>query len=78
MLERKFKAGGKVKSHRKDTDIALSLARELGIALPGTCLVFQLWNAVAAQGGLDWDHSSMVKALERMSDIEVGSGAENN
>jgi hypothetical protein len=30
-----------------------------------------LWNAVSAQGGLDWDHSSMVKVLELMSKTEV-------
>lgn len=74
MLERDFKPGGKVRLHKKDTEIAMSLAKELAISLPGTSLVSQLWNAVAAQGGLDWDHSSMVKALELMSKTEVCPG----
>lgn len=71
MLERNFKPGGKVGLHKKDTEIAMSLAKELAISLPGTSLISQLWNAVAAQGGLDWDHSSLVKVLELMSKTEV-------
>lgn len=74
MLERNFEPGGKVRFHKKDTEIAMSLARELGMSLPGTSLVSQLWNAVAAQGGLDWDHSSMVRVLELMSKTVVCSG----
>lgn len=74
MLERNFKPGGKVGLHKKDTEIAMSLAKELAISLPGTSLISQLWNAVAAQGGLDWDHSSIVKVLELMSKTEVYPG----
>ena len=71
MLDRNFQPGGKVRSHRKDIEIALSVAREQGICLPGTAMISQLFNALAARGGLDWDHSSMVKALESMSNVEV-------
>jgi len=74
MLDRNFEPGGKVKSHRKDLQIALSVAKELGIYLPGTTMVADLWNAVAAQGGLDWDHSALVKVLELMSKTEVSPG----
>ena len=74
MLERNFEPGGKVRLHKKDTGIAMSIAKELGMYLPGTSLVSQLWNAVAAQGGLDWDHSSLVKVLELMSKTEVCPG----
>ena len=71
MLDRNFQPGGKVRSHRKDIEIALSVAREQGICLPGTAMISQLFNALAARGGLDWDHSSVVKALESMSNVEV-------
>jgi 2-hydroxy-3-oxopropionate reductase len=74
MLERNFEPGGKVRLHKKDTEIAMSVAKELGMYLPGTSLVSHLWNAIAAQGGLDWDHSSMVKVLEFMSKTEVRPG----
>ena len=68
MTDRNFVPGGKVRSHKKDIEIVMSVARELGVYLPGTALLSHLWNAVAGQGGLDWDHSSLIKVLERMSD----------
>ena len=71
MTDRNFVPGGKVRSHKKDIEIVMAVARELGICLPGTALASHLWNAVVAQGGIDWDHSSMVKVLESMSDVEV-------
>jgi 2-hydroxy-3-oxopropionate reductase len=71
MTERNFIPGGKVRSHKKDIEIVMAVAKELGICLPGTALASHLWNAVVAQGGIDWDHSSMVKVLESMSGIEL-------
>jgi len=71
MTDRNFEPGGKVRSHKKDIEIVMSVARELGMCLPGTALLSHLWNAVAGQGGLDWDHSSLVKVLEVMSQTEV-------
>jgi 2-hydroxy-3-oxopropionate reductase len=75
MTDRNFEPGGKVRSHKKDIEIIMSVARELGMCLPGTALLSHLWNAVAGQGGLDWDHSSLVKALEVMSQTEVKRGS---
>ncbi|MBP1740470.1 MAG: 2-hydroxy-3-oxopropionate reductase [Deltaproteobacteria bacterium] len=71
MTDRNFVPGGKVRSHKKDIEIVMSVARELGMYLPGTALLSHLWNAVASQGGLDWDHSSVIKVLEVMSQTEV-------
>ncbi len=73
MIDRNFEPGGKVRSHKKDTDIALEAAKEVGLYLPGASMIAQLWNALTAMGGLDWDHSSMVKALEALSGVEVRS-----
>jgi 2-hydroxy-3-oxopropionate reductase len=67
MTDRNFVPGGKVRSHKKDIEIVMSVAREVGMYLPGTALLSHLWNAVAGQGGLDWDHSSLIKVLEMMS-----------
>jgi len=73
MLERNFQPGGKVRFHRKDLEIVLSVAKETGICLPGTSMISQLFNAVVAHGGSDWDHSAVVTALESMSDVIVRS-----
>ncbi len=74
MLDRNFEPGGRAGLHKKDTEIAMASARELGMYLPGTALISHLWNAIAAQGGLDWDHSAVVKVLETMSNTEVCPG----
>ena len=74
MLDRNFKPGGKVASHKKDTDIALAVAKEIGVYLPGTSMIAQLWNSITALGGLEWDHSSLIRALEALSGVEVVPG----
>ena len=74
MLDRNFEPGGRVSLHKKDTEIAMEMAKELGMYLPGTALVSQLWNAAAAHGGLGWDHASIVKMLELLSNTEVRPG----
>ncbi len=71
MLDRNFKPGGKMRFHKKDIGIVLNMAKELGIYLPGTSMMADLWNAMTAQGMLDWDHSAVIKILEQMSGIEV-------
>ena len=71
MIDRNFKPGGKARSHKKDIEIVLSVARDLDICLPATAFSAHLWNALAAQGGLDLDHSAMVKVLESMSGVKV-------
>ena len=71
MTDRNFVPGGKVRSHKKDIEIVMAVAREIGVYLPGTALLSHLWNALASQGGLDWDHWSMIKVLEMMSQTEV-------
>jgi 2-hydroxy-3-oxopropionate reductase len=71
MLGRNFQPGGKIKSHRKDIEIVLSVAKEMGICLPGTAMISQLFNAVVAHDGADLDHSAILTVLESMSDIKV-------
>jgi 2-hydroxy-3-oxopropionate reductase len=67
MLKRNFAPGFRIKLHQKDLNLALQGGRELGISLPGTALAAQLLNAVASQGGQDFDHSAIVQALEMLA-----------
>lgn len=71
MLERNFTPGGKVRLHKKDIDIVLETAREVGACLPGSALISQIWNSLSALGCLDWDHSSIVRAIEMLSNVEL-------
>ncbi len=72
MLKRSFDPGFRVKLHRKDLNLALQSARELGLSLPNTATAQELFNACAARGGDDWDHSAMVRAIETLADHELG------
>jgi 2-hydroxy-3-oxopropionate reductase len=67
MIARNFKPGFRIALHQKDLELALQDARQLGVSLPNTAAAQQLFNACSAQGGLHWDHSGMVRALENLS-----------
>jgi 2-hydroxy-3-oxopropionate reductase len=71
MVKRTFDPGFRIALHQKDLNLALESARSLGMALPSTALAQQLFNACASQGGLTWDHSAMVKALEMLANHTV-------
>jgi 2-hydroxy-3-oxopropionate reductase len=75
MIRRSFEPGFRIALHQKDLGLALDSARALGLALPATAQAQQLFSACVAQGGAAWDHSGMVKALERLSNFEVGQKA---
>jgi 2-hydroxy-3-oxopropionate reductase len=74
MIARNFAPGARVALHQKDLNNALAGARAMGLSLPATALAQQLLNACAAMGGSGWDHSSMVRALEKLASHEIGSG----
>ena len=75
MIQRKTDPGFRIALHQKDLNLALSSARTLGLALPGTAAVQQLFSACVAQGGAAWDHSAMVRALEKLANFEIGQKA---
>ena len=71
MIRRTFAPGFRIGLHQKDLNLALSSARALGVALPNTATAQELFNVCAAQGGRDWDHSALVRALETMSNASL-------
>ena len=72
MIKRTFDPGFRIALHQKDLGLALSGARDLGIALPATALAQQLFSAVVARGGGARDHSAMVNAIEQLAGTELG------
>ncbi len=71
MIGRSFDPGFRVRLHQKDLNLALQAARNLGVSLPNTATAQELFNAVAAQGGSDLDHSAMVLALETLAKHKI-------
>jgi 2-hydroxy-3-oxopropionate reductase len=72
MIKRTFDPGFRIELHQKDLNLALSSARALGVSLPNTATAQELFSACAAHGGRAWDHSAMVRALEKLADFEIG------
>jgi 2-hydroxy-3-oxopropionate reductase len=75
MVRRTFDPGFRIELHQKDLNLALASARALGVSLPNTATAQELFNACAAHGGKAWDHSAMVRALEKLANFEIGQEA---
>jgi len=71
MIKRTFDPGFRIELHQKDLNLALSSARALGVSLPNTAIAQELFNACAAHGGKQWDHSAMVRALETLANFQI-------
>ncbi len=65
MIDGKFDFGFAVDWMRKDLGIVADEARRLGVSLPVTALVDQLYAEVQAMGGRRWDTSSLIARLRR-------------
>ena len=75
MVKRTFDPGFRIELHQKDLNLALNSARSLGVSLPNTATAQELFNSCAAHGGKAWDHSAMVRALEKLANFEIGQKA---
>ncbi len=71
MIARRFEPGFRIELHRKDLDIALSSASSLGVSLPNTATVRELFSACVAHGGAKWDNSAIVRMLEMLANHEI-------
>lgn len=75
MVKRNFDPGFRIALHQKDLNLALSTARALGLNLPNTATCQELFNSCVSHGGIAWDHSGMVRALEIAANFEIGQKA---
>lgn len=73
MINRTFDPGFRIRLHQKDLNLALTGARQLGVALPNTATTQELFNVCRAKGGENWDHSALIRALETLSNFEINS-----
>ncbi|ALQ51510.1 2-hydroxy-3-oxopropionate reductase [Nitrosomonas ureae] len=71
MINRCFEPGFRIELHQKDLNIALDSASALGVSLPNTATVRELFSACLAHGGAKWDNSAIVKILEKLADHEI-------
>ncbi len=71
VLRRDFAPGFKLGLQQKDLKLALEAGRNSRTPLPGTALVHQLYTALEAEGLGDEGNQALVKAIERLANVEV-------
>jgi 2-hydroxy-3-oxopropionate reductase len=71
ILRRDFKPGFRSRLHHKDLGLALATGAELGVTLPLTALVHELFGALKASGRGDYDHSALITLVEDLARFEV-------
>jgi 3-hydroxyisobutyrate dehydrogenase len=73
MIVRDWRPGFTIDLQQKDLRIVLETADSLGVPVLGTSLVFQLYRSLQTRGlGAEGNHA-LVKALEELSGLELGS-----
>ena len=72
MVAHQFEPGFRVDLHRKDLGIARSTAAENSAPIPVTAVVSQLFEAAAAAGKGDRDHSALVTVYEELARFSIG------
>jgi 2-hydroxy-3-oxopropionate reductase len=68
MIDRNFAPGGFIKNQIKDLQAALEVAGKLGVRLPLTERVCELFLALAQTGKEELDHSALILQLEAMQE----------
>ena len=69
MVDRNFEPGGPSKFQLKDLRNALTAAERLGLDLPITQLLHNLFEAMVKSGKGEMDHSGLLTHLEQINDI---------
>ena len=62
-----YKPGFKIDLHYKDLGLIMESARELGVPLPATAVVQELFNALRVKGRGGLDHSGVITLLEDLA-----------
>jgi 3-hydroxyisobutyrate dehydrogenase len=73
ILVRDWRPGFTIDLQQKDLRLVLQEADRLGVPLPGTALIHQLYRTLQARGlGHEGNHA-LIKALENLAGIEIGA-----
>lgn len=72
IIERDWRPGFTVALQQKDLRLVLEAADQLGVPLPGTGLIFQLYRTLEAQNLSQEGNHALIKALENLAGFEVG------
>ncbi len=71
ILERNFKAGGRVDINLKDITNVMNTAHELAVPLPLSAQLLEIFHSLKADGKEGLDHASIVHHYEKLANVEV-------
>ena len=66
-VQNSYKPGFKIDLHYKDLGLIMESARALGVPLPATAVVQELFNALRVKGRGQLDHSAVITLLEDLA-----------
>jgi len=70
MIKNEYPLGFKLELHRKDLNIALEVARQLGVTLPVAAFVEQVETGLVARGHAREDISAIARTVREQSGID--------
>ncbi|WP_227939535.1 2-hydroxy-3-oxopropionate reductase [Alkalihalobacillus deserti] len=71
ILERNFKAGGRVDINMKDLTNVMNTAHELAVPLPLSSHLLEIFHSLKADGKEALDHASIIQHYEKLANVEV-------
>jgi 2-hydroxy-3-oxopropionate reductase len=71
ILERNFVAGGRIDINAKDLTNVMDTANEIGVPLPLTNQVLEMFNSLMAEGKASDDHGGLIQFYEKLANVEV-------
>lgn len=78
MVDRDWRPGFTIDWQTKDIRLVMEAADELGVGLPATSLIFQLYRTLQANDlGGEGNHA-LIKAIEQMAGIKVGRNGDSD
>jgi 3-hydroxyisobutyrate dehydrogenase len=72
IIKRDWRPGFTIDLQQKDVGLILDAANDLGVPLPATSLIFQLYRTLQARGLGEQGNHALIKALENLAGFEVG------
>lgn len=71
ILERNFVAGGRIDINLKDITNVMDTAHEIGVPLPLSSQLLEIFHALKVDGKASHDHGGIVQYYEKMANVEV-------
>ncbi|MCY7493644.1 2-hydroxy-3-oxopropionate reductase [Bacillus safensis] len=74
ILERNFEPGGRIDINLKDLTNVMETAHDIGVPLPLSSQLLEIFHSLKADGKSRLDHGGIVQYYEKMAHVEVKKG----